>query len=245
MKRRDEIWKADSLAKNYLKGVRGGIPQAARQIEVMIRLVDACGRPVEKFLDLGCGGGVLGAAMLERYGAAQATLLDFSEPMLEEAKRQLSRCGEQVRFARADFSDPSWLAAIADRAPFDAIVSAYAIHHQPDERKRILYKEIFGLLEPGGIFVNLEHVSSASAWGEEIWDSAMVASLAEYNGRTKTGKSADEVAEEYRNREDKDANILAPVGDQCGWLEQIGFECVDCYFKYFELAVFAGRRPEN
>lgn len=99
--------------------------------------------------------------------------------------------------------------------------------------------------EPGGIFVDPQHVRSAMAWEDEVWDSAMLASLIEYNGRSKTGKSATEVAGEYSRREDKEANILAPVGDQCRWLEQIGFECVDCYFKYFELAVFAGRRPRD
>ena len=40
-------------------------------------------------------------------------------------------------------------------------------------------------------------------------------------------------------------NILAPVGDQCDWLREIGFEDVDCYFKIFELAVFGGRKPKR
>ena len=28
-----------------------------------------------------------------------------------------------------------------------------------------------------------------------------------------------------------------------GWLREIGYEEVDCYFRIYELAVFAGRRP--
>lgn len=30
---------------------------------------------------------------------------------------------------------------------------------------------------------------------------------------------------------------------QCGWLREIGFIHVDCYLKHFELAVFAGVKP--
>ena len=60
------------------------------------------------------------------------------------------------------------------------------------------------------------------------------------NGNIKTRKK---VADEYQQRPDREANILAPVEHQCDWLRQIGFEDVDCYFKVFELAVFGGRRP--
>jgi hypothetical protein len=38
----------------------------------------------------------------------------------------------------------------------------------------------------------------------------------------------------------RDANILALVEDQCRWLRQIGFRDVDCFWKYFELAIFGG-----
>ena len=46
-----------------------------------------------------------------------------------------------------------------------------------------------------------------------------------------------------KRRDDKEANILAPVEVQCEWLRECGFEDVDCFFKFFELAVFGGRPP--
>jgi hypothetical protein len=57
------------------------------------------------------------------------------------------------------------------------------------------------------------------------------------------GRTKEQVTAEYLTREDKAANVLAPVDEQCQWLVDAGFDDVDCYFKYFELAVFGGRRP--
>jgi SAM-dependent methyltransferase len=132
---------------------------------------------------------------------------------------------------------------VAKNAPFDAIVSGYAIHHLPDERKRSLYQEIYDLLTPGGIFINIEHVASPTPWLAAINDELFVDSLFAFHGRRQTGKSRDEVATEFYYRPDKVANILAPVSDQCDWLREIGFTDVDCFFKILELAVFGGRRP--
>ena len=54
--------------------------------------------------------------------------------------------------------------------------------------------------------------------------------------------SFEEVRTEYVSRPDRADNILALVEDQCGWLRDIGFLDVVCFWKYFELAVFGGRR---
>jgi len=133
---------------------------------------------------------------------------------------------------------PDWVDAVRPFAPFDAVVSGYSIHHQPDQRKREVYGEIYGLLASGGIFVNVEHVSSPTDWLGAMQDELFVDNLhAIHPGQTRA-----EVASVYYNRSDKAANILAPVELQCQWLREIGFTDVDCYLKIFEEAVFGGRK---
>jgi tRNA (cmo5U34)-methyltransferase len=236
--RTDEVWKASALAATYLEGVRGAIPLAQEQIDVMLRLVAASEIPVRRFLDLGCGDGILSAALLGRFPEAQGVLADFSTTMLDAARVRLAPQAGAVRFVEADYGVASWLESVAG-PPYDAVVSGYSIHHQPDSRKREVYREIFELLAPGGVFVNLEHVASASPWGTALNDELFVERLQAHH----PDKSRAEVAETYYVRPDKSSNLLAPVEAQCGWLREIGFTDVDCYVKIFELAVFGGRRP--
>jgi len=236
--RRDRVWQSSPLVRRYLTSIRGAIPLAAAQLEVMLRLIAARSEPVMNFLDLGCGDGILAGTILAQYPEARGVLVDFSEPMLDAARERLRPFARQLVFLSADFAKAGWLDSIND-APFDVVVSGYAIHHQPDERKRALYGEIYQLLKPGGLFVNIEHVASATPWGEWIWDEYFIDTL----HNRQPDQSRTEQGEAYRHRPDREANILAPVETQCDWLRRLGYADVDCYFKVFELAVFGGRRP--
>ena len=239
----NDVWKNDWVVRRFLDGVRGGIPYANDQLEVMLRLLAESQRPIAKFLDLGSGSGLLAIALLTRHPDARATLVDFSEPMMDAARDLLGEDAMLPGFVLADLNSPDWVNEIEDDGPYDAIVSGFTIHHLTNARKSALYAELLPLLNPGAMFINVEHVSSASQWIERIWDTAMIDSLAEYNDRQRTGQSRGMIAREYELRPDRDANLLASVETQLTWLRQAGFSDVDCFFKYFELAVIGGRRP--
>lgn len=238
--RNDVVWQKSALAKNFLENVRAGIPYGVDQLEIMLRLIRARGADVQSFMDLGCGGGALARSVLNEYPDAQGTLVDFSEPMLEAARAQLDGYGEQLQFVQADLASEDWHKNIETK--FDVIVSGYAIHHLAHERKRVLYQEIFDLLNSNGMFVNVEHVSSSTAWGEAQFDELMIDSLYAHHSGQNNGKTREQIRDDLVKRPDKVANILAPIETQLGWLREIGFQDVDCYFKVFELAVFAGRK---
>ncbi len=242
MERRDDVWKSAALSRQYLSGVRGAIPLASQQIDVMLRLIRSARPNLTSFLDLGCGDGILGHAILDHYPGVTGVFLDFSEPMLDAARARLGT-GANRHFIAQDYATPDWLRQVQPYAPFDAVVSGFSIHHQPDERKRALYAEIFDLLKPGGIFLNLEHVSSPSRWLEQHFDELMVDSQYDYHVRTGGTRPWQEVADEFYYRPDKAANILAPLELQLDWLREIDYEHVDCYLKIFELALFGGVKP--
>jgi tRNA (cmo5U34)-methyltransferase len=101
---------------------------------------------------------------------------------------------------------------LPDGGRFDVIVSSFATHHCADERKKALYAEIYAALLPGGIFCNLEHVSPGSPALHRRFLNAL--------GVT----AADE----------DPSNQLVPVETQVQWLREIGFQDVDCHWKWLE-----------
>ena len=172
----DVIWQETAVAEQYLSGVRGAIPLAEMQIAVMLRLIRAARREqgVQAVLDLGCGDGVLGRAVLDQFPNAAGVMVDFSQPMLDEAQTRLA--GQNVSLLALDYGQLGWQEKLPMQQ-FDVIVSGFSIHHQPDIRKKTLYAELFELLSPSGIFLNLEHVASPTPWIEAQHDDLFIEAI--------------------------------------------------------------------
>jgi ubiquinone/menaquinone biosynthesis C-methylase UbiE len=178
-------------------------------------VLDLLPAQVDRVLDLGTGDGRLMALVLLAHPHAEGVAVDFSPTMIEKATERFGNA-PHISVHHHDLEDP-----VVGFGSFDAVVSSFAIHHVEDPRKVDLYTEIFRVLRPGGVFINLEHVSSPT---EDLHDAFLRAC-----GST-------------RETEDK-SNRCIPVSTQLTWLEQIGFTDVDCFWKWRELAVLAGTKP--
>lgn len=236
------VWKNADVAARFTQDRRAGILGGKEQLEVLCQLLptrpdDAC------VLDLGCGTGILLETVLRVWTGAQGVGLDGSPAMLERAQQCLeSLPTNTVTFVQADFNAPDW-SEILPLPAFDAIVSGFAIHHSEDDRKRALYAEIYGLMRPGGVFINVEHVASTTPFGEALFERAYALNLTRLRWAQGQEVAFQEVLNEITNRPDKSANRLTPVETQLQWLRDIGFTNVDCYWKYYELAILAGYKP--
>ena len=233
-----EIWKDRQVAKAFLDEHSLLIPDRPRQLEVILRVVGFhCPQP-HRILDLGSGDAILLTTLMEAFPKATGVAVDFSSLMLEQAHQRLDKFGQRATTLEADLQSPTWKESLA--GPFDVIVSGLAIHHLRDERKRALYREIFDLLTAGGVFLNAEHVASITPRGQEMFDDAMTTLLYQRRKEKGEGVTLEQVRQGFLERPDRAANILALVEDQCRWLREIGFRDVDCFWKYFELAIFGG-----
>ena len=117
------VWQSEPLATKYLNDVRGALPLAREQLDVMHRIIAALNPGVTRLLDLGCGSGTLGGSLLERFPRARCVFADFSLPMLGTAREALAEFEGRTEFVDVDYGDPQWPSEMDGAAPFDAVVS--------------------------------------------------------------------------------------------------------------------------
>ena len=238
-----KVWKESSVAELFANTIRGSIPMAAEQISVMQHVANSLAPGFSNVLDLGCGDGILGHAMLNIRPEAIGTFVDISEPLLELAMKRMAETGLKAEFGLVDYGELGWRDRLPSIKQFDLVVSGFSIHHQPDERKRELYSEIFAMLNPGGLFLNLEHLLPGSDALTSLLDELFIDGRLSHERRAGGARSREAIKKEYDQRRDSEANILAPLELQCQWLREIGYLNVDCYFKIFELGLFGGQKP--
>jgi tRNA (cmo5U34)-methyltransferase len=170
-------------------------------------LLSALHPQTTRFVDLGTGDGRLLALVRSRYSEAKGIGLDSSAPMLDRAQERFN--GDPfIELREHDLQE-----RLPEVGVSDAFVSGLAIHHLEDDRKQELFGEIHALLAPGGVFANLDLVRSASSRLHERF-------------RREIGRVKDDPTDR-----------LAELGEQIGWLREIGFSEVDCHFKWLELSL--------
>ena len=206
------LWTSAEHALNYLARA-DRIPHRTEGEAVLLEEVP---KTVKRILDLGTGDGrLLGLLKIERP-SVECVAVDFSPSMLEAAKTRFQN-DSTVEIIEHDLDEN-----LPEKGTFDAVVSSFAIHHLSHNRKRSLYVEIYNILQPGGIFCNLEHVASPTARLHEKFLKSI--------GMTR--------------QEDDVSNKLLDVETQLKWLRNIGFYDVDCYWKWLELALLIGLKPK-
>ena len=207
------LWSSREHVKDYLERA----DSISHRPEGEAALLEFIPPNAGRILDLGTGDGRLLALVwnrLREHPEVEAVAVDFSPAMLE-AVRQRFATDSGVRVVEHNLDEP--LPALGE---FDAVISSFAIHHLVHKRKRSLYGEIYRLLNPGGVFCNLEHVASPTPRLHEEF----------LHGIGYTLETEDP------------SNKLLDVETQLGWLREIGFVDVDCHWKWRELALLVGRR---
>lgn len=204
------LWTSADHALGYL-GRADSIPHRTEGEAALLEFIPPNTR---RILDLGTGDGRLLALAKLSHPQAEALAVDFSPTMIKAVRDRFAGDGS-VTVVLHNLDEP-----LPSIGKFDAVISSFAIHHLIHERKRELYAEIFGVLVPGGVFCNLEHVASPTPRIHEQFLQRLGV----------TPETEDP------------SNKLLDVETQLGWLREIGFADVDCHWKWRELALLAGNR---
>ncbi len=211
-----EEWSDFQHATAYLN-IADVIPH---RTEGEVVLLDHIPINAKRVLDLGTGDGRLLKMLRMDRPDLKGVGLDISPAMLKAAQDNFVG-DKSVKIIEHDLNEPLLR---SEFGTFDIVITSLTLHHLTHERKRSIYEEAFYLLERGGVFCNLEHVDSPTVrLHEHFLDSI-------------GNKIATFARDEHSDR-------LLSMETQLGWLKEIGFGEVDCYWKWLELALLIGIKP--
>lgn len=231
----------DLLAQAYDRDARTVVP---RYDEMQQVIMEALPPAPHRVLDLGAGTGIFLEKLLERDPNTTAVWFDGSDKMEELARLRLQRFAGRVSFCRGTMAGPlPWPAG-----HFAAAVSTHAIHHLTHGEKQALNREVFRVLAPGGVFMNGDEVRAGSdalqlaylrrwdAYMRSVWDQLSPGMQARWEDFCHRNIA------EFGHYGGPQPDLWAPLESQLAWLRATGFQDVECHWKYYNHAVFGGRK---
>ena len=217
--------------RDYDRQIRASIPFYDASFNLLVDVLVQSGRRPARILDLGVGTGNLAARLLAAFPEASLTGVDLNPEFLRVAEKRLQPYSSRVRLVEADVDGFDF------RPGYDLIVSAFVFHHVPNSVKRGSYAKALSCLSGGGCFVNADFVDSASRHWSRVFDELRMAFM------RAEGVSEEAVRTQYV--EHRALEIPLPLKVQLDWLSELGFEHVECFWKYLNLAIFGGRKPSG
>ena len=204
------------------------IPYYAEMIKALLAAIPFDRSSHIEVIDLGCGTGTIARCIQQAFPQARITCLDLAENMIEMARLKVGEFPD-TRFQVGDFRDYSFDTA------YDVVVSSLALHHLVmDEEKMGFYRKIYAALRTQGVFYNADVILGSS-------QHLQAAYLEKWREFMKKQVSEEEIDQKWLPKyygEDRPARLI----DQIDWLTGIGFVEVDIIWKYYNYAVYGGRK---
>jgi len=235
----EEDWTEDN-SNEFIEFGDFFIPGRSTQLNIICKLLTSVPK-LHRVVDLGCGEGKLCQAILEKFENTKVHGLDLSEKMLDQARKNLEIYQERYSLQKFRLEATDWRSS---ELRADAFVSSLAIHHLDGEQKQSLFKDLFGLLSPGGILVVADIIEPTQPIGFDIasglWDDFISKKSKDDNSDIAHQKFLDGHWNyfDYPGEDpiDKPSSIVC----QLKWLESSGFSKVDVFWMNAGHAIFGG-----
>ncbi|MFJ1708363.1 class I SAM-dependent methyltransferase [Kitasatospora sp. NPDC088346] len=131
------------------------LPDREERFRVMLDTVEAHAGRGPRVLDLACGTGSISERLLARLPGAVSVGVDI-DPVLLTIARGHFAAEPRLTLVAADLRDRDWPDRLPP-GPYDAVLTATALHWLPADDLTRIYRDVAGLLRPGGVFLNADH----------------------------------------------------------------------------------------
>lgn len=208
------------------------IPFYNKIYEMLIETIPLPTQKTFKILDIGCGTGTLAKKLKENFPLSQITCLDFANNMIEIAKNKLSEYQNDIRFVIGDFND------IEFHDKYDVIVSCFALHHIPSDKEKIkTYQNIYRNLNKGGLFLTADIVLGTNNYTKHLY-------FEKWKNFMRQSFSNNIIEEELLPKYQAGDNPVE-LFSHLKWLEKSGFSDIETVWKYFNFAIWGGKKVED
>lgn len=237
-------WSEDN-SRIYREIAAVAVPRRDEQIAALLTLAPMKADAKSMIVELGCGEGLLGHALLAAFPSARYLGLDGSESMRAASAERLRPFGSRAQVAAFDLPDPSWL-PFADGA--DLIVSSLCVHHLDGTGKQALFRGLAPRLSRRGALLLADLVDPPTAPANELFAETWYETVA-LQSRARVGD--DSLAETFLEEAWNHYRTPDPVDrpsrlfDQLVWLRDAGFALVDCFWLNAGHAIYGGYKTSD
>ena len=214
-------------------------PNRSKMARVVLELLPLPVTRALRALDLGVGTGYLAAQFLERFGTSHVWALDGSQAMLDLAAVRLDAYGDRVSYVRGDYRQVANL--VGSAAPFDVVLSAFALHHVNAAEKADVVRQVRDLLRPGGWFLNADILRAESPQLERRVQELRVDGIVRRNdGREERFRDAIATRRHLDDLEAADGDQPLSLQDELSVLAKAGLRESGAFWIEYREAVTGG-----
>lgn len=217
----------DSKYYDYDILIRKLIPKYDDIHRLVVGAIDFPRNKKLEILDLGIGTGQTALALVEKFPSATIDGVDISEKMILQGKERLKNFLDRLNFIEQDIKN------LAVKKEYCACVAVLCIHHLHGEQKQTLFRKIFNLLVPNGIFVIGDIIKFDSdvetKEKEKQWRDFLISNLGPKEG-----------SYWFENYQEED--LPSSISEQLTWLKNAGFAETKCLWEYMNYGVLFARK---
>lgn len=221
---KDETY-PEKLLEDY-ETVLGAYPQHFKLREKVAEILNSHFKSFKdcKIIDIGCGTGETTECILRQSSNIKIIAIDLDKRMVEKLQSNLHKYVQNGRLFPVCQDIFTYIKKL-DSTSLDGVTSSWAIHNFTRAKRKELLKQVYRVLKPNGIFVNMDKYVSDDAKIEKMSFDKAVENL-------KSSLNKEVAASAIKHEEeDRHPKIIMKEKESAAEMEKIGFRNINFHIR--------------